>query len=202
MSAGCTDSGTETTPSQPKPSTPRVELLLTASDFPAGTQTETDPPDSPDETTSGTHESVTPAACTENARNPLEGIADNSMSILGATDDTHNVIYVEAVIDSTVNIAKIKDRLLRQCANVKVHDKNSDYEYKFTEVPLPTALKTTQAVAYSTGGSSSTTIKLDAIATLRGMTVYLSAVTLDSEIDKQAFDKIFTAAVDKVATAK
>ncbi|UGT43400.1 hypothetical protein LTV02_08445 [Nocardia yamanashiensis] len=206
LTTGCGDSDSGSTTSQPKPSTPRAELLLTESDFPAGTKTEIIPAAQPGESTTVSHETVTPAGCTEDTRDVMSGVPDSSISAVAATDDDRGVFYAEAVIDRAMDIAEIKNTILGKCADITIRQGNSDIHLKFTAHQLPAGLRADQAVAYSTSGSSgagsTTGIKIDAIALVRGMTVNLSAVSMDTGLDAAAFDKLFVAAVDKVASAK
>ncbi|WP_040803715.1 hypothetical protein [Nocardia concava] len=124
-----------------------------------------------------------------------------------ATDDNLALIYGETVIDTALDIAKIKARRLGQCAELTIHDGDGDTHLKFTEVGLPSGLRADQAVEFSSSGSSAAYtgagIKLDGLAVVRGMTVSVTALSMESkQLDKAAFDKIFLAAVAKVADAK
>lgn len=193
--------------SQPKPSTPRAELLLTAAEFPAGTTTEIIPADKVNEPADTDKETVTPAGCGTEGWNALGDVQDKDISGVGATDDARGLLYSEFVIDSAENIAKVKELTIGKCADMTVHSSTGDMHMRYSALPLPDGLHADQAVEYSSSagdsGGSLQQMKLDGVAVVRGMTVNLTAVTMDSTpLDRAVFDRLFVAAVNKVASAK
>ncbi|MEV6769255.1 hypothetical protein AB0N05_11595 [Nocardia sp. NPDC051030] len=207
--AGCGGSGGNQSVPQPKPSTPRAELLLTASDFPAGTKTEVIPPDKTDKTAETAEPSnsgqipVTSIGCSTGTGSE----SDKDSSAILASNDDHDLVYMERVADAAMNIGKIKDAILRECADKTFHTSAGDVHRKTAVISLPDGLHADEAIEYR----SDITAPRDemnmetiaAFAIVRGMTVTLDATLLGSAVlDKAVFDRLFVAAVEKVVSAK
>ncbi|MGV9663801.1 hypothetical protein ACWDUL_31470 [Nocardia niigatensis] len=202
------------------PSTPRDQLVLVESEFPAGAKKMDIPQDKLQTSLAGTTGSLANATVTpEDCRGPKVDLAAAANDMLAkstfsvaSTPDLTN--YVDYVSGTAMDLSKMADNYAK-CPEVKVTTTGSgdpvDTTTKFEKLTVPGALAGTGALAYRSSSSSSVAgsgfpisqTTYEGYATLRGVTVGVRATSLGSAVPDQAvFDKFFTAAVQKVQNAK
>ncbi|WP_157556431.1 hypothetical protein [Nocardia acidivorans] len=216
VTAGCgksTDS--KAVSGAPQPSTPRDQLVLTAAEFPAGTKPLDLPPDKLRSSVTDlgdimANSTVTPPEC----RGPQVDLAALTNDLLGdsaiaaaATADMD--VYIEFVSAKTLDLNLMMDTNTK-CAHLTststVDGKQVNTTVDMEKLP---ALNGVDSVAYRAtstsvlpGAAPMTRTAFQGWATLRGLTVTARSAALSGVPDQTAFEKFFTAAVEKVRTAK
>lgn len=199
------------------PSTPREELLLTPSEFPADTEKLVLPQDKLREAISDIagiedNATYTPAEC-GSAQQDL-GAATNELlsqsAIAGATGKS-GTFFVEFVAGRTGDLQRIADSNKR-CGDVSMTSTVDDQAVTSTAhieaADVPAELKAANAIVFRTAttatfgtGTPITTTALLGFAEVRGTTVAVRAFSLSDTVDEAAFRQFFVAAAQKVRNA-
>ncbi|MEC3952797.1 hypothetical protein VMT65_07125 [Nocardia sp. CDC153] len=215
--AGC-GSGGGSTKSDSAPSTPRDQLVLAESEFPAGTKKMDIPQDKLQSTLAdlnGTmaNTTVSPAECKGPQVDVAAGAKDilsKSTIALAATEDM--TMYVDYVSGQVMDLSKMVENYAK-CPEVKatstVSGQQVDGTTTVAKLSVPAALAGTNAIAYKTTGVSTvgdaqpiTRTTYEGYTTLRGLTVGVRITSMSNAPDQAAFDTFFTTAVQKVQNAK
>ncbi|MEC3916053.1 hypothetical protein [Nocardia sp. CDC160] len=215
--AGCGSSG-GSTKSDSAPSTPRDQLVLAESEFPAGTKKMDIPQDKLQSTLTDlgdtmANTTITPADCKGpqvDVAAAAKDIMSKSTIALAATEDM--TMYVDYVSSQVMDLSKMVDNYAK-CPELKAtstaNGQQVDATTTITKLAVPADLSGTDAIAYKTTGSSTVgdtqpmnRTTYEGYATVRGMTVGVRVSALTNTPDPTTFDKFFTAAVQKVQNAK
>ncbi|GAB2510605.1 hypothetical protein GCM10027167_10870 [Nocardia heshunensis] len=216
--AGCGGSDESSTPSG-APSTPRDQLVLSESEFPAGSKKMDIPRDKmlaslSDVGDTMANSTVTPADC----KGPQIDLSAGAKAVLDkstfavASSPDMSAMYVDYVSDQVMDLPKLVDNYAK-CPDVQVsttvQGKQIDTTTKLEKLAAPADLSGTNAVAYRStatmdGGPGIPRVTFEGFVTLRDRTVSVRVVGMGSgsDPDQAAFDKFFTAAVRKVQNAK
>ncbi|WP_369635103.1 hypothetical protein [Nocardia sp. JMUB6875] len=200
------------------PSTPRDELVLTESEFPAGTRKMDVPQEKLQSSLSDMDAimagaTVTPDQCrapqVDLAAAAKHVLASSSFALATSEDMTS---YVDYVANEVMDLTALADNHAK-CPEVTVTSTaNGDKivtTTKLEKLTVPSAISGTDAIAYRSTATSQlgddkpiTQTTYEGYATLRGMTVGVRASAFADSPDQSAFDTFFTAAVQKVQNAK
>lgn len=215
--AGC-GGNDEAATSSAAPTTPRDQLLLSESEFPAGTK-KVDLPKDRLETAAadlaGTQQNstITPADCVSTQQDM--GTATKNLlgeaAVAGATDDKAGLMFVEFVAGRTADLAQITDGN-KKCGEVSatstVEGKQITSVVKVENLAAPAGLKGAEAIVYRSVSTSTvgtgkplTSTAYQGMAVLRGTTVVVRVAALKDSLDEAAFEKFFVDAVEKVRKA-
>ncbi|WP_253791782.1 hypothetical protein [Nocardia amikacinitolerans] len=200
------------------PTTPRDQLLLSESEFPAGTK-KVDLPKDRLETAAadlaGTQQSstITPAECASTQQDLGTATKDllADASVAGATDEKAGLMFVEFVAGRTADLAKITDGN-KKCGEVSatstVEGKQITSVVKVENMDAPAGLNGAEAIVYKSVSTSTvgagkplTSTAYQGMAVLRGTTVVVRVAALKDSLDEAAFEKFFLDAVEKVRKA-
>ncbi|MFB7724652.1 hypothetical protein [Nocardia sp. NPDC056100] len=200
----------------PQPSTPRDQLLLSASEFPPGTKPLDIPADKLRSSVTDlgdimANSTVTPPDC----RGPQVDLAALSNDLLSnsamSAAATENMdIYIEFVSPKTADLNLMMDTNTK-CAHLSSISTvdGQQVETKVDMEKLPATLDGVDSVAYKAtstsalpGTPATTRTAYQGWATLRGLTIAARSAALSGTPDQAAFQKFFAAAVEKVRNSK
>lgn len=219
--AGC-GSGNDSTESAAaaKPATPRSQLVLSASEFPAGIQYHSTSPEQYSAGIAALAHSLhgatfRPADCTQPARDNLtsgQNLAKSASSAAGT--DPHNVgaTYSTVVSDTVLDLKAMNKNQSGACADITasiaIQNQATTQRHRFTQGKVPAAVTATDALVFAEDTDvvigSNPPISMHALrgyAIIRGFTVSLSMQSRGA-VDRATFDTTFAKAVDKVRNAR
>ncbi|MEV6769902.1 hypothetical protein AB0N05_14875 [Nocardia sp. NPDC051030] len=218
LTAACGSSKSDSAADDAPPSTPRDQLVLSDTEFPAGVTKMDLPQDKiqaslADANSYMKNATLTPEECrgaqVDLAAASKDMLAKSSM-VAGATNDMN--VYVDIVSSQVLDLKPMIDNYAK-CAEVSttadIEGDTIDTKVKTEKLKVPAALSGTDAVAYRStatniisGGAPSTRTSYQGWATLRGTTVGVKVSAISGTPDEATFDKFFTDAVQKVKNAK
>ncbi|MGW4245295.1 hypothetical protein [Nocardia sp. NPDC004722] len=201
------------------PSTPRDQLVLLESEFPAGARTVDIPREKMIASISGMGDmmaqaTVTPAEC----KGPQVDLGSAANDVIGkssfavASSEDSASMFVDYVSDEVMDLTKLVDNYAK-CPEVRAtlttEGKKFDNTMKQEKLAVPGGLSDIAAVAYRTtstvnGEAGIFHLTYQGYATLRNRTVgvRVTGIAKDKQPDQATFDTLFTAAVRKVLDAK
>lgn len=214
--AGCSES--KTSDSTAAPSTPRDQLVLSESEFPAGAKKVDVPKDKLESAAAdmaGLQDTatLTPAECAATTKDLSAAskalLADSAVA--AATDTKSGVMYIEFVAGRTGDLQAVTEGNKR-CGEVTVtsavEGRQISTVAKSENLSAPADLQGITAIAYRTttistvgAGKPLTSVGYQGMAVLRGTTVVVRASALQDSLDEAVFQKLFVDAVRKVERA-
>ncbi|MDG3014448.1 hypothetical protein [Speluncibacter jeojiensis] len=203
----------------PAPTTPKEQLLLDQAAFPAGAQHQPITPEmlksQADKVVDTTQSAqVTPAQCGAHQVDLKKALANAVDDVAATTYIADGHMYLEMIFGHPLNLDQVKTAISGPCANVTMKmslgGQQAETKSTSTAVALPGGVDPAHAYAYrqvvttELGPQGPTqSASLLGYAQVRGMTVAMNEVNLGGGTTDQAeFDKLFTAAVQKVEQAK
>lgn len=215
--SGCSSTSTPSSPAaKPKPTTPRDQLVLVQSDFPAGVQIQHIAPGDLAKVKGqfgdiAKDAQVQPAKCGDLRKGLQTADLKDKTSTVVATGGMNS--YAAAVMDMPLDLTLIKNTMSGDCATTSVQmtieGQPVNTTTQTTALPLPAGLNAGEAVSYQEvtettlpGISTQKSVSDEGYAVVRGMTVQVKTTATNGTPDTAAFDKLFTAAVNKVLNAQ
>ena len=203
-----------------KPSTPRKQLILSAAEFPAGTQFANL---SSEQLSAGLTEAskaldnatFTPAECGQASKDSSGAVSNiaATATIAAAVDPKSNGTYSEFIGDTALDLNKIHAAATGNCANISAalssQGQPITVKLRFEPSPVPDAVKSLNAAEYletteyvAPGKPPITKQALRGYAIVRGYTVGVLAQAGSAPLDRAAFNLLFLKAIQKVQNAK